>query len=135
MLALFTTITIIFGAVALIFGAVKGIRDFRNGRLVFTEFRMVVGGALMAGATVTANIFTPIVLAIPEVDQALVAVGELPVTAIDLCWWVLAIACAALSVFITPGPRSMMEEYAIERHGVAGMLLNQHNSGQGYAGR
>lgn len=135
MTALFTTLTLVMGLIALLFGTVKGIRDLRQGNLVFTEFRMLIGGALMAGSTITASLLTPAVLGRPEVQDVLALAGTLPAPADQVCWWVLALVVAGISVVITPGPRAMMEEYAIERGGVAGLMLTQQNSGNRMAGR
>lgn len=123
---LFTIATLAAGAIAIIFGVVKGIRDLRSGGLVFTEFRMAIGGMLCAASTLLAGIFTPVLLGTPEVSAVADLAPEGLPPAPEMMWWALGLAVCLVAFFVTPSPRQMVQEYAIERHGLAGMLLTQH---------
>lgn len=126
MSTLFTIATLIAGGIAILFGIVKGIRDLRSGGLVFTEIRMLAGGLLTVGSTLIASLTAPILLELEQAAPLVDALQSQPFDPRDAIWWAVGLIVCALAFFITPTPRQMAEEYAMERHGLAGLVFNQN---------
>lgn len=121
---LFGLATIIVGSIGILFGIVKGWRDLRTGGIIFTEVRMVLGGALCAFSTMIASATTPWLLS-QEYMSNVVAAMPAQVPAHTAFWWVIAIMAVFAAFVITPTPRQMMAEYAIERAGLVGMMTER----------